>query len=448
MSTVIRSSPRFHGNCAAIVESQDPEVMLDGPAGTGKSLAILWKLHRSATGYGPNGDLDPRTRRKLPGPRRILIVRQTRESLTQSTLVTFEHHVLSSAWRQRIASNCQRRMRQSYLYPNGSEIVVGGLDKPSKFMSTEYDMIYINEAREVTEEAYEDLSSRLRNSRWPRYQQMLGDTNPDAPSHWIKKRAESGRLTLLTTRHEDNPRYWANGKWTADGERYMARLERLTGVRYLRLRQGIWAGVEGQVYDEWDDAIHVLDPFEIPQDWPRYRAVDFGFTNPFCCQWFAHDWDGRLYLYREFYGTSRIVSDWATLIKKHSEGERIEWTVCDHDAEDRATLEACGIRTIPAFKAVKPGLEAVQERLRRDATGKPNLFILRNALVERDPILVERKKPTCTLEEIPGYVWAPPLANRPAKEEPMKKDDHGVDCCRYLVAEVDRVRGGSQGVPK
>lgn len=443
MSTAIQSSPRLRGNCAAIISCTDPEAMLEGPAGTGKSLAILWKLHRAAS-----LKVDKTTGKNLPGPRRILIVRQTRESLTQSALVTFEDHVLSPEWRRRIASNCQRRMRQSYRYPNGSEIVVGGLDKPSKFMSTEYDMIYVNEAREVSEEAYEDLSSRLRNGRWTRYQQMLGDTNPDAQYHWIKKRSESGRLTLLPTRHEDNPRYWTGTKWTSEGERYIARLDRLTGVRYLRLRKGIWAGVEGQVYDEWDEAVHVLDPFEIPSDWPRYRSIDFGFVHPFVVQWWAHDWDGRLYLYRELYGTSRIVSDWAELIKRHSEGERIEWTVCDHDREDRATLEACGIRTIPAHKAVKPGIEAVQERLRRGADGKPNLFILKNALVDRDPILIDRKKPTSTIEEIPGYVWAPPLTNRPAREEPVKMNDDGSDCMRYCVCEVDRVGSCSHGVPK
>lgn len=424
-----RSSPELRGNLARVVPSREPEVCLEGPAGTGKSVAILWKIHAAARKY-------PRMR--------ALIVRQTRESLTQSALVTWETHVLSPSWARRIAAGCQRRVRQSYQYPNGSEVVVGGLDKPSKVMSTEYDLIYVNECRETTEAAYEDLSSRLRNGRMP-YQQMLSDTNPDAPTHWIRKRADAGNLELWPTRHEDNPRYYSGGVWTPEGAKYLERLERLTGVRFLRLRKGIWAGAEGQIYDEWDEAIHLIDPFPIPPEWPRYRSIDFGYTNPFVCQWWAADGDGRLHLYRELYAPGRIVGDWAGDIARASQGERIEWTVADHDAEDRATLDAAGIRTLAAHKAVKPGIEAVQKRLRRQPDGRPRLFIHRGCTVSRDSRLIEAKKPASTAEEVGGYVWAPPLANRAPKEEPTKMNDHGVDAMRYLVAEVDGMGHYSAG---
>jgi PBSX family phage terminase large subunit len=394
---------------------------------TGKSLAILHKIHRCAIKY-----------KKM----RALIVRQTRESLTQSALKTFEGNVLSPDWYQRIAAGCQRRVRQSYHYPkSGSEIVVGGLDKPSKVMSTEYDIIYVNEARETTEEACEDLSSRLRNGAMP-YQQLLLDTNPDAPTHWIKRRALDGKLELWPTRHEDNPRYWdaVNECWTPDGARYMERLERLTGVRFLRLRKGIWAGAEGQIYDEWDEAVHLIEPFEIPPDWPRYCGCDFGFTNPYVYQWWAQDPDGRIYLYRELYGATRIVSDWAKEINRYSQGEQIEWTVADWDAEDRATLAAEGIWTRAATKSVKPGIEAVQLRLRKAGDGKPRLFIMKGCTVERDPRLIEAKKPASTAEEFGGYVWAPPLPNRAPKEEPLKINDHGCFVAGTLIETDEEPR--------
>lgn len=423
MKTANRLTPEYHyrGANARIIASQEPEVMLEGPAGTGKSVAILHKIHKCA--------------RKYPGMR-ALIVRQSRESLTQSTLVSFESNVLSPAWYQRIAAGCQRRVRQSYTYPKGSEIVVGGLDKPSKVMSTEYDIIYVNEARETTEDAYEQLTSRLRNGVMP-YQQIIGDTNPDAPSHWIKSRADAGRMQLWPTRHEDNPRYHDGKDWTVEGRRYLDRLERLTGVRYLRLRKGQWVGVEGQVYDEWDEAVHVVAPFDPPSDWPRYRAIDFGYTNPFVCQWWTTDPDGRAYLYRELYSTGRIVADWAIDIERHSAGERIEWTVADHDREDRETLHAAGLWTIAATKDVQPGIEAVQKRLRKQPDGKPRLYIMKGCTVSRDPRLIEAKKPASTAEEIGGYIWAPTLANRAPKEEPLKINDHGMDALRYMIAELD-----------
>jgi PBSX family phage terminase large subunit len=411
----------FRGNNAALIRSRAEEIMLAGPAGTGKTLAALYKMHRAAILY--------------PGMRG-LICRKTRESCTQSVLKTYEHKILSRAWYSALAQGCQPRVRQSYVYPNGSEIVVGGLDKPSKVMSTEFDLILVNQAEETLESDWESLSSRLRNGKMP-YQQMLGDCNPDAPTHWIQQRARNGSLELLESRHEDNPEYWDGSSWTAAGELYMARLERLTGVRFLRLRKGIWAGVEGQIYDEWDEAVHVVDMDSIPAEWPRFRGIDFGFTNPFVCQWWAQDPDGRLYLYRELYGPSRIVTDWAREISRHSEGERIEWTTADWDAEDRATLESCGISTIPAQKSVKPGIEAVELRLRKSGDGKPRLFCLRGCTVERDARLIDAKKPASTVEEIPGYIWAPALPNRAPKEEPRKVDDHGCDCLRYVVAEVD-----------
>ena len=425
MPTATQSNPDrvYRGNNAELIRTRAPEVMLSGPAGTGKSLACLHKLHRCA--------------QKYPGMRG-LIVRKTRESLTQSALVTFEDKVMSRAWYRRIGGNCQRRVRQSYIYPNGSEIVVGGIDKASKVMSNEYDLIYENEAVELSEGDHEALSSRLRNGVMP-YQQIIGDTNPDAPTHWIKQRASAGGIDLLETRHEDNPLYWddVGQAWTEAGQLYMARLERLTGVRFLRLRRGIWAGAEGQIYDEWDEAIHVIDPFDIPAEWPRYRSIDFGYTNPFVCQWWALDPDGRLYLYRELYAPTRLVSDWAVQIVLCSEGEHIECTPADWDAEGRATLESCGVRTEPACKDVSPGIEAVQRRLRKAGDGRPRLFVFRSATVARDVRLVEAKKPASTVEEIPGYVWAPPLPNRAPKEEPRKIDDHGCDAMRYMVAQID-----------
>ncbi len=107
--------------------------------------------------------------------------------------------------------------------------------------------------------------------------------------------------------------------------------------------------------------------------------------------------------------------------------------ISDHDAEGRATLEKeISLSTSPAHKSVLEGIEAVQVRLRDAGDGKPRLFILRNALVRADPELTDSSKPTCTLEEIPGYVWSDKT-----KEAPVKLDDHGCDTMRYVVADRD-----------
>jgi phage terminase large subunit len=252
-------------------------------------------------------------------------------------------------------------------------------------------------------------------------------------------------MRMLTSVHRDNPRFMrADGTPTTEGVAYLAKLDALTGVRRLRLRDGLWAAAEGLIYEQWNPTVHIVPQDVVRPEWRRIWTVDFGYTNPFVWQEWAEDGDGRLYLVREIYQTKTLVEDHAkAILNIVAPGGR--WTsprpraiICDHDAEDRATLQRhLGMGTIAAHKTVKDGIQAVQARLRPAGDGKPRLFICENALVSRDPELVEAKKPTCSAEEIVGYVWEPPAAGKPPKEQPVKADDHGMDAMRYAVAERD-----------
>jgi phage terminase large subunit len=202
----------------------------------------------------------------------------------------------------------------------------------------------------------------------------------------------------------------------------------------------------------YDPTVHLSDRFNHrshpPDSWPRYLAVDFGYTNPFVCQWWAEDPDGRLYLYREIYKTRTLVEDHAAQIKRLMKAQgrtepEFRAIVCDHDAEDRATLERhLGRSTVAAHKDVKPGIEAVQSRMKVQPDGKPRIYLCRDALVERDQALADAKKPCSTVEEIAEYIWdpasPPSLAGQP-KEAPLKRNDHGMDSARYLVSQCDLV---------
>jgi len=172
-------------------------------------------------------------------------------------------------------------------------------------------------------------------------------------------------------------------------------------------------------------------------------GIDFGFRNPFVLQCWAEDGDGRLWLYREIYMTQRLVEDHARQIMGivAPGGRWIEpvpsAVICDHDAEDRATLEKhLGLKTTAAIKKVSPGIQAVTSRLNPAGDGRPRLFIMRGALLERDPVLEEAKKPASTEEELPGYVWAVKPGGT-APEAPLKENDHGCDAMRYVVAARD-----------
>lgn len=406
------------GSALEALKCRADEWILDGPAGTGKSRVCLEKLNALAEKYAGC---------------RLAIVRKARAALTETALVTFEDHV-----RPRCdTTNQKRRVRQSYEYPNGSEIIVAGIDNPIKLMSAEFDAIYVQEATELTVNDWEFLSTRLRNGVVP-YQQLFGDCNPGPPSHWLNKRMDAGLTERILSRHEENPRlYTPKGQLTAFGGSYMTRLDKLTGARKQRLRYGKWVASEGVVLENYDAAVHLIDPFPIPPEWRRFRVVDFGFTHPFVCQWYAVDPDGRMYRYREVYKTKRTVKEHAAQIKALSAGERYEAFITDHDAEDRATLEGeLGVKTRAAQKAVTTGIQAVLDRLALADDGRPRLYFFRGALAERDPLLIDETTdlstgPTCTEEEVDEYVWAKGAGGETLKEQPVKEGDHGVDCVRY-----------------
>lgn len=423
------------GACAELFRRTETEVLLSGPAGTGKSRACLERVNQLM--------------QRHPGARG-LFVRKTAVSLASTALETWETHVIPAEMASgeiRFFGGSARKPAQ-YQYANGSTINVGGLDKATKIMSSDYDVIYVQEAIELTEGDWEACTTRLRNGKVPR-EQLIADTNPDTPTHWLKQRADRGQTVLLESRHEDNPVYFTDdGQMTDAGRAYIEGiLDKLTGVRHHRLRKGLWVAAEGVIYEDWDPAVHLVDGFEIPHEWPRFWVIDFGYTNPLVWQWWAQDPDGRLHMYREIYRTRRLVEDHARHALSLVRDDSGEWTepapeavICDHDAEDRATLERhLGMATVAARKTVKDGIEAVMSRMRAAGDGRPRLFLLRDATVERDPELVEAKKPACTAEEVPGYIWAPGRDGQPAKEAPLKLDDHGCDDIRYVVAHVDLV---------
>lgn len=438
---VVTFEPR--GANADLLTCRDTEVVAVGRAGTGKTLAACWKMHLTAM--------------QVPNLRGLML-RATHTSLTSTTLVTFQRQVAAAS----LADGSVRWFGGSgkdpaaFRYRNGSTILVAGGDRPEKFLSAELDRIFVDEAVEIGLDLYETLLSRLRGSA-ATYKQILLATNPSHPSHWIKRRADEGRIRMITSSHRDNPHYVnADGTYTDAGREYLAKLDALTGVRRMRLRDGRWTAAEGVIYEDWDDTAHLVDRFDVPADWPRWWVVDFGYTNPFVWQDWRQDPDGRLYLVREIYHTRRLVEDHARQIKaivaEHPDEPAPQALICDHDAEDRATLERhLGMATVPAKKTVSDGIQAVQSRLKTAGDGRPRLYVMRDAVIERDQALADAGKPTSTAEEFTSYTWAvkpgKPGAGGGLKEQPLKVNDHGMDATRYLVADLDLVGTGTVHTP-
>ncbi|TVZ96511.1 phage terminase large subunit [Streptomyces sp. BK340] len=426
MTTVVRYEPR--GGAKQLLSAKEQEVCVAGPAGTGKSLAMLQKAFYTSL--------------IVPGCR-SLIVRQTHAALTGSTLVTFEQQVAPAALADGIVRwfGGSPRKPPAYQFANGAEILVGGLDRPEKFLSTEFSRIYVDEATQISLTALETLITRLRGNS-ETYRQIVLACNPDHPKHWIKQRCDDGTMRMIHSLHRDNPLYVnLDGSLTERGIDYMAKLDALTGVRRLRYRDGIWAAAEGLVYEGWSEPVHVVEPFDVPDSWTRWVSIDFGYTNPFVAQLFAEDPDGRLYLIREWVRTRMLVEDHADVIRDRllKDQPRPRAIITDHDAEDRATLERkLGMGTQAAHKGVSDGIQAFSARLKVQGDGKARLYVFRDALLERDPEMDAASLPIGLAEEVAGYVWAVKPGNAGGlKEEPVKENDHSMDAARYMVAERD-----------
>ena len=292
------------GSARELFHCRANEVLLSGAAGTGKSRACLEKLHAVALKY--------------PGMRG-LICRKTATSLGSTALVTFREFVAKEALasgEMKFYGGSQQEAA-AYRYANGSVIVVGGMDKASRIMSSEYDVIYVQEATELVEDDWEALTTRLRNGKMS-YQQLTADCNPGPPQHWLNQRCMRGACVMVPCRHEDNPRLFDGTGWTAEGQAYIARA-RSADRRPLPAAAQRHCGRLPRA----SSTTGSTRPFTSPRPSSTRRTTGHGtcrLTSATAtrsrAQWWAQDHDGRLYLYKEIYMTGRLVEDHAQTILK------------------------------------------------------------------------------------------------------------------------------------
>jgi phage terminase large subunit len=239
-------------------------------------------------------------------------------------------------------------------------------------------------------------------------------------------------LRLFHSKHEENPALYdqRTGAITEQGKRTMSVLDALTGVRKQRLRFGMPAQAEGAVYDEWDESVHRIYADQVPEIRRYIGGQDWGYTNPGVFGAWGVDGDGRMYLLHQIYQTQRTIDWWQEQIKLlQRKLGRFDAVLCDPSEPSHIqSFRNAGINAQPADNARTPGIDAVKRRL-----AEKRLFVVRDSLQRADDSLVENRKPCRVEDEFPMYVWA----DKKAKEEPVKEDDHGMDMTRYTVMYLD-----------
>lgn len=99
--------------------------------------------------------------------------------------------------------------------------------------------------------------------------------------------------------------------------------------------EGRWDIIEGAAFEEFDPSVHVVEPFEIPSSWPRFRCCDWGFSTPFCVLWIAIDYENTAWVYREFYGKGLTADIFAQKVRAMELGEYVQYGVIDSSTYSR-----------------------------------------------------------------------------------------------------------------
>jgi PBSX family phage terminase large subunit len=287
---------------------------------------------------------------------------------------------------------------------------------------------YLDEGTLVPESYFTQLLARLSVPG----ALLFLTTNPDGPSHWMKRdyldRLGPYDLQRFPFTMDDNPGLTRE---------YVARLKRLyQGLWYKRMILGQWCLAEGAVFDMWDPARHVIARHELP-DIRRYigLGIDYGTANPFAALMLGLGVDGLLYFVDEWRHDSRKamrqltdveysralrewVGKWQHPKHPHARGVHPERWVVDPSALSFITqLWRDGVSPVQADNAVDDGLRTVAALL----GSEPGSELLK---------VVD----TCDgwITEIPGYTWDPKAAAE-GRDEPHKQADHSLDGGRYIL---------------
>ena len=142
--------------------------------------------------------------------------------------------------------------------------------------------------------------------------------------------------------------------------------------------------LENTVFAQYNPDLHVT-PIEYDVKLPLYRAIDFGFVNPFVCLWIQVDGDGTVRVIDEYIKSRETIDTHAIAVKKRTActEDAVAATFCDPagvgvndvtGSSPVSRLRAVGIR--PRFRrsSITDGIEMVRRAL-CNGTGKSSLLI-------------------------------------------------------------------------
>jgi len=409
------------------------DVLYGGAAGGGKSFALLADPLRYC--HNPNN--------------RGLLLRRTLDELTE--LIDKSRQLYPKAF----PGAKFRESKSTWHFPSGATIWFTYLDKDkdvTRFQGQAFNWIGIDEITQYpTPYVWDYLRSRLRSTD-PELQQhlyMRCTANPGGVGGWWVKKMyidgtpenkaypafdlDTGKPFVWPHNHEkagqplfyrkfvparltDNPHLMADGQ-------YESMLRSLPEVERKRLLEGDWDVAEGAAFPEFSRTKHVVEPYEMPTNWPRIRMADYGYAAPSCVLWGAIDWDNNIWIYRELYEKHLTAEQLADRILEAEQLDPVpHYTVLDSSCWNKTgfgpsiaeVMMRSGVRWTPSDRNRIQGKMEIHRRLADNPyTKEPRLRFF------------------STCQHIIKQVAGIPLSKTNSEDVDTKAEDHAYDALRY-----------------
>jgi PBSX family phage terminase large subunit len=428
----------FPGPQTQFLEADEFEVLFSGGRAPGKSDALMMDALR----YCGNRSFRGLVIRKAMNDLRDLI-RRAKELYPQAYPGT--------KWKEQ---------EKLFVFPSGATMEFGYCDHEddvARYQGQEYTWLGIDELTQIpNEETYEKLVASVRKRGDGLKNYIRCTTNPNGPGKvWVKKRfvdrgtANStitlateipGIGTIKTTRKWIHGTVFDNPKYVNENPQYIAMLQNIdNAVLRKQWLEGDWDSADGLAFDEFSRKTHVIKPFEVPSSWYRFRACDWGYKTKAVCLWMAVDFDGRIYVYREFTsgpGTPNgmmLAKEFGHRIREIEEAanERVRYGILDVSAwsqrgEDAPSpAEDMGNLTWRPSDRTKhsrvTGKQQVHRYLQKDEDGKPGVLIFDTCL------------------DLISCMSSLAISSKDNEDAETKGDDHAYDALRYGLMSRPRV---------
>lgn len=274
----------------------------------------------------------------------ILLLRRTLAELRENHIIALQKLLKTNDIDPKKRIAVYKESTKEFKFPNGSRIVLGYCDNENdvlQYQGQAYEVIVLEEATHFTEFQFQTLTESNRmsgNMKVDFNPRMYFTCNPGGVGHAWVKRLFIDRDYKETENPDDYkfiPSLVFENKYIMEHDpNYVRTLENLPEDRKKAMLYGNWDIFDGQYFSEFDRSVHVIEPFEIPKEWVRYRSIDYG-LDMLACYWFAIDPQGNEYCYKELYQSELIISEAAKRILEVNGDDKIKYTYGPPDLWNR-----------------------------------------------------------------------------------------------------------------